>query len=393
MEQDVDGGQARSTGGLPGAQQRIARKPLSPSHSPSPAGSVTPPIVAPQGYGGPFDPEHDIQAGEEGDVVAAIPPPKPMPARSPGMSQFPTTEQPGAFGLQVQRGSGNEVTSAAPGYFPPQSPGHSSGLSPMPLYQTPPPPPRLAQFESFDTNTSPSSSQFLVGPTPSQSPSIGGSPQHDRTGSTARLLQQQNPNYLQTPPQLYGFAVSGAGVSSSSYDSDFAYRGGAAQQHVQPFDIGGRKSPRPARGAAVGGRREGSGGHAGARRPWYSHYPLLAVRRWNALWSMYLFLVIGLCFAAGHHSFYASLHGRESGGDQMRMLRYGAALAFAVKAALAGCVIIAFRQRVWMSVRRRMFTITAVDSLFAAAEDVTALVNAEVFKQAKVAMLLAVFVW
>ncbi|KAF4885999.1 hypothetical protein CGCF415_v015270 [Colletotrichum fructicola] len=113
---------------------------------------------------------------------------------------------------------------------------------------------------------------------------------------------------------------------------------------------------------------------------------------WHPSWNMYFFLFAGIAFAMGHHFFYKHLDGSEA-TNQLRMLRYGAALSFLSKASLASAVILAFRQRVWMTVRRKMLTLAAVDSLFAAAEDMTAIFNFEVFKQARVAMILALYIW
>ncbi|TDZ16620.1 hypothetical protein Cob_v010458 [Colletotrichum orbiculare MAFF 240422] len=113
---------------------------------------------------------------------------------------------------------------------------------------------------------------------------------------------------------------------------------------------------------------------------------------WHPSWNMYFFLFAGIAFALGHHFFYSSLDGAEV-TNQLRMLRYGAALSFLSKASLGSAVILAFRQRVWMTVRRKVLTLAAVDSLFAAAEDMSAIFNFEVFKQARVAMVLALYVW
>ncbi|CAI4220116.1 unnamed protein product [Parascedosporium putredinis] len=49
--------------------------------------------------------------------------------------------------------------------------------------------------------------------------------------------------------------------------------------------------------------------------------------------------------------------------------------------------------RVWMTVRRKVLTVAAVDGLFAATEDLTALFNFELFKEAKLAMVLVIYVW
>ncbi|KAF7547355.1 hypothetical protein G7Z17_g7783 [Cylindrodendrum hubeiense] len=113
---------------------------------------------------------------------------------------------------------------------------------------------------------------------------------------------------------------------------------------------------------------------------------------WSQAWSMCFFLLAGILFAVGHHVFYAGLDGKEA-DNQSRMLRYGTALAFLAKANLVTAVILAFRQRVWMMVRRKILTLAAVDSLFAAAEDLSALFNWEALRSAKLAMCLAVYIW
>ena len=107
---------------------------------------------------------------------------------------------------------------------------------------------------------------------------------------------------------------------------------------------------------------------------------------------MYLFFLFGLACAIGHHVFYSVLDGKPA-KEQIQMLRYGTVLAFAAKAGLGASVIAAFRQRVWTTVRTRMMSIGAIDSMFAAAEDFFALVNWEFLSGAKIAAALALFVW
>ncbi|KAF7552120.1 hypothetical protein G7Z17_g4556 [Cylindrodendrum hubeiense] len=115
-------------------------------------------------------------------------------------------------------------------------------------------------------------------------------------------------------------------------------------------------------------------------------------KHWTPAWSMYAFLLAGIAFACGHHAFYNSLDGKEA-DDQLRKLRYGTALAFFAKASFVTAAILAYRQRVWMIVREKIISLGAVDSLFAAAEDLTALFHWEAFKSAKVAMCLAIYIW
>ncbi|KAK7943959.1 uncharacterized protein PG986_013072 [Apiospora aurea] len=115
-------------------------------------------------------------------------------------------------------------------------------------------------------------------------------------------------------------------------------------------------------------------------------------KKWYQLrqaWIMYFFFSFGLLCAVGHHLFYNSLDGKPA-VDQLTMLRYGTALAFAAKAGFLACIITAFRQRIWATVRNKILSVAAIDSLFAATEDVVALFNLEVYKKARIAMLLAV---
>ncbi|KAK2052136.1 hypothetical protein LY76DRAFT_650787 [Colletotrichum caudatum] len=113
---------------------------------------------------------------------------------------------------------------------------------------------------------------------------------------------------------------------------------------------------------------------------------------WHALWNMYLWLALGIACAIGHHVFYHFLDGKPA-EDQVRMLRYGTALAFAAKASLGAAVISAFQQRIWTTVRSRFMTIAALDSMFAATENFIELLSWDFLKGAKAAAALAVFVW
>ncbi|UQC75022.1 uncharacterized protein CLUP02_01675 [Colletotrichum lupini] len=113
---------------------------------------------------------------------------------------------------------------------------------------------------------------------------------------------------------------------------------------------------------------------------------------WHSSWNMYLWLLLGIGCAIGHHVYYHTLDGQPA-DDQVRMLRYGTILAFAAKASLGAAVISAFQQRIWTTVRSRFMSIAALDSMFAATENVIAFVNLEFLKGAKVAAALALFVW
>lgn len=116
------------------------------------------------------------------------------------------------------------------------------------------------------------------------------------------------------------------------------------------------------------------------------------IHEWKPSWSMYILVLSGIAFAIGHHFYYQGLHG-EVVKDQQGKLRYGALLAFLSKACFLNAVVLAFRQRVLMMIRRKMLTLATLDSLFAASEDLTALLNWEAWVNAKFAMALTIFIW
>ncbi|KAK4188130.1 hypothetical protein QBC35DRAFT_473873 [Podospora australis] len=109
-------------------------------------------------------------------------------------------------------------------------------------------------------------------------------------------------------------------------------------------------------------------------------------------WVMYICLILGVACAVGHHVFYSTLNGKPA-TDQLVMQRYGTLLAFGAKAGISASVVIAHHQRVWVTVRKRILSIGALDSLFSATENLFSLFRWEMIKNAKIATLLAVFVW
>ncbi|KAK0653573.1 hypothetical protein QBC41DRAFT_238684 [Cercophora samala] len=109
-------------------------------------------------------------------------------------------------------------------------------------------------------------------------------------------------------------------------------------------------------------------------------------------WAMYICLIFGVACAAGHHVFYSTLNGKPA-TDQLVMQRYGTLLAFGAKAGLGAAVIEASHQRVWVTARKRMMTVGALDSLFSMTESLASFGTWEVLKAAKIAALLALFVW
>ncbi|KAK4161553.1 hypothetical protein QBC43DRAFT_323523 [Cladorrhinum sp. PSN259] len=117
--------------------------------------------------------------------------------------------------------------------------------------------------------------------------------------------------------------------------------------------------------------------------------------RWGWLqapWVMYALFLAGVVFAAGHHIFYASLDGKPA-NDQIRMMRFGGLLSYAAKASLVGAVIFGYKQQVWLTVRRKNLQLGTIDSIFSASQDLTALLNWEFIRKAKVSIFLVSVSW
>ncbi|KAK4188450.1 hypothetical protein QBC35DRAFT_195727 [Podospora australis] len=112
----------------------------------------------------------------------------------------------------------------------------------------------------------------------------------------------------------------------------------------------------------------------------------------NAPWVMYALFCLGVVFAGSHHAFYASLHGKPA-DDQLKMMRFGGFLSYAAKASLVSAVLFGYRQQVWVTVRRKQLRLKTIDSIFSASQDLSALLNLEFLKKAKVALVLALVAW
>jgi hypothetical protein len=102
--------------------------------------------------------------------------------------------------------------------------------------------------------------------------------------------------------------------------------------------------------------------------------------------------VLGVISAITHHVFYKSLDGREA-RDQLAMIRYGTGMAVFTKATLVGSVVVAYRQRIWFTFRRKAMSLGAIDSLFAVIDDPTMFWEKDMVSNAKVATMMAVAVW
>ena len=119
--------------------------------------------------------------------------------------------------------------------------------------------------------------------------------------------------------------------------------------------------------------------------------------QWHVYWTTpaiiaFLF-VVGVVGAIGHHLFYTNLNGKPA-TEQLKMVRYGTAMAFFVKSMLVSTVIVCYRQRIWHTLRRKAMTINGIDGLFSATEDPTMFfLNWEMIRNGKLATLMAICSW
>lgn len=118
--------------------------------------------------------------------------------------------------------------------------------------------------------------------------------------------------------------------------------------------------------------------------PWHVHWSTPAT-----LAALYLAAVIA---AVGHHVFYLKLDG-EPAENQLKMMRYGTALAFFVRSTLVGTVVLCYRQRIWHTFRKKAMTLRAIDGLFAATEDPSRFWNWEMMSNGKLATFMAACSW
>jgi hypothetical protein len=113
---------------------------------------------------------------------------------------------------------------------------------------------------------------------------------------------------------------------------------------------------------------------------------------WVSIVAMVGLFILGVIGAVSHHAYYTTFDGHEA-TDQLMKFRYGAAFAFFTKMTLVGSVVVAYRQRIWHTFRRKSLTLVTIDGLFAAIEDPTSFWNWEMLKNAKLATLMAMATW
>ncbi|KAI1360242.1 hypothetical protein F5Y08DRAFT_348922 [Xylaria arbuscula] len=103
--------------------------------------------------------------------------------------------------------------------------------------------------------------------------------------------------------------------------------------------------------------------------------------------------LVGFFGALGHHFYYTNLHGQVISRGTQWPPRFGLALAFFIKLSFVASVEIAYRQQVWVSVKKRSFKVSTLDILFSAWHDPFAFLDMKFLSNAYLPAILAAFIW
>ncbi|PUU80022.1 hypothetical protein B9Z19DRAFT_1045457 [Tuber borchii] len=116
------------------------------------------------------------------------------------------------------------------------------------------------------------------------------------------------------------------------------------------------------------------------------------ILHWSLPSTIVGLLILGLLGSFLHHRFYRWLDG-ERAEDQFTATWFGNALAFLTKAALVGSITLAYRQRIWYTLRTKAITIKGIDNLFTLTENPVRFYSKDVLVRAGVATVVALATW
>lgn len=108
-----------------------------------------------------------------------------------------------------------------------------------------------------------------------------------------------------------------------------------------------------------------------------------------------LLFILGTGSAAAHHFYYSTLHDTAAGGGsrQQWVIQIGTGLAFLSRSTLASVIGISRTQWIWTTLRKRFISVAGIDALFGVTLDPTYFTNLDMIRRAKLATLMAVFIW
>lgn len=110
---------------------------------------------------------------------------------------------------------------------------------------------------------------------------------------------------------------------------------------------------------------------------------------------MVLFAVLGIALACTHHAYYSYLDGKQGTNNFQKQfsITLGSLLAFSVVSSFLAANCAAYPQYLWMSIRKKAFTLSTLDKIFALTSDPMGFISIEIFRHAPVVALLALFYW
>ncbi|OCL04471.1 hypothetical protein AOQ84DRAFT_367485 [Glonium stellatum] len=106
-------------------------------------------------------------------------------------------------------------------------------------------------------------------------------------------------------------------------------------------------------------------------------------------------LILGVCFAFGHHYYYHWLNGRLVGGiaRQQWALRFGNAFATLVAACLKTAVGIAYIQYLWRTLRHRFVSLKTINDAFGIEGNILSFLNWEFWWDIRIGAVIALILW
>ncbi|KAF7899622.1 hypothetical protein EAF00_003958 [Botryotinia globosa] len=110
---------------------------------------------------------------------------------------------------------------------------------------------------------------------------------------------------------------------------------------------------------------------------------------------MVLFAVLGIALACTHHGYYSYLDGKQGTSNFQKQfsITLGSLLAFSVVSSFLAANCAAYPQYLWMSIRKKAFTLSTLDKMFALTSDPMGFISVEIFRHAPVVVLLALVYW
>lgn len=115
--------------------------------------------------------------------------------------------------------------------------------------------------------------------------------------------------------------------------------------------------------------------------------------------SMVALFISGVAVAIGHHLFYLRFDSSPVRGadedytSQVWIIRYGTAFAFVTKTLLAGAIIVAYKQHMWINLRYKANSVSTIDAVFAATHDLLSFLHPSFWTRAKIPALMALIAW